>query len=285
MTNTYIDMKMILLKIFFAIIALYFLYALFFFIIQRTLIYPVHAIPETVPISDNSIEKSFINIGKNKSEVWFLPPVNPESDKFPVLIIAHGNASLIDFWPGLLQIPRKMGLAALLVEYPGYGRSDGNVSQENITEAFKRAYENLLKRPDIDTSKIIFLGRSLGGGVVCSLAEHYQPAAMILLSTFTSVKSFAGRFLLPSFLVKDPYNNADLLHKYKGPLLLAHGRADQVIPFKHAQKLRRIRPDAFWIEYPTDHNFTPPDWNEFWQQVALFLNQNHIIEFSGERHK
>ena len=272
-----IDMKMFLLKILFAIMGFYMLYTLFFYFRQRSLVYPVSIIGKRLQIIDTSIEKNFITVGENSSETWFLPSLRQTTDKAPVLLIAHGNATLIDFWYSILEEPRKMGFSALLIEYPGYGDSPGSPSQKSITDIFIKAYQALLERNDIDKDKIVFLGRSLGGGVVCSLADFYEPAAVILLSTFTSVKSFAGKYFLPEFLVKDPYDNTKFLKAYKGPLMLIHGQNDQVISFDHFKKLLQIRPDAFPVVYNSDHNNTPPHWEDFWKKFNEFVVLNGIL--------
>ena len=82
------------------------------------------------------------------------------------------NGELIDFWPHELKKLNRLGIGVLLVEYPGYGRSNGSPSQKNITEAFTGAYDMLVTRPDVDPSRIVLFGRSLGGGAVCILAAN-----------------------------------------------------------------------------------------------------------------
>jgi len=104
--------------------------------------------------------------------------------------LAHGNGELIDFWPNELNRFTNLGIGVLLVEYPGYGRSTGPQSQSSITEAFVTAYDTLCARADVEASKIILVGRSLGGGAVCALAAKRPAAALILMSTFTSARSF-----------------------------------------------------------------------------------------------
>lgn len=272
-----IDMKMFLMKFLLTILIFYGMYALFFYFRQGALIYPAGFAGQRLQVNDVSIEKSFIAAGENKSETWFLPPLHHVYDKAPVLLIAHGNATLIDAWHAILDDPREHGFAVLLAEYPGYGDSQGSPSQKNITDIFIKAYQALLERNDVDSERIIFMGRSLGGGVICSLAEHYQPAAIVLLSTFTSVKSFAGKFFLPAFLVTDPYNNAEFLKTYDGPLMLVHGRNDQVIAYSHFKELMKIRTDAFTVTYNSDHNDTPPLWEEFWEKFYKFALLHNLI--------
>lgn len=267
------------MKVLLSLAFLYILYAFLFFLFQRKLIYPVSFIPDyPLNVENQSFEKHFIKHENSNVEAWYFPAINNAGGKSPLLIVAHGNATLIDYWLDFLETPLQMGLAVLLVEYPGYGRSAGSPSQKSITDVFEKAYDIFSKKAEIDSERIIYLGRSLGGGVVCSLARERMPAAIILNSTFTSVKSFAAGYGLPGFLARDPYNNDEFLKSYSGPLMLIHGRMDATIPFAHAQKLHAIRPDAHFIEYNSDHNNTPPDWDDFWKKVQGFLIQYRLIK-------
>ena len=206
-----------------------------------------------------------------------LPVSDRTAGRTPAVIFGHGNGELIDFWPDELKRFTQMGIALLLVEYPGYGRSAGSPSQQSITAAFVAAYDVLASREDIDSSRIVFLGRSLGGGAVCALSFKRPSAALILISTFTSARSFAKRYLAPSFLVRDPFDNLSVVKNYKGPILIMHGKQDTVIPFSHGKELHQATGRRKLIAYEAGHNDCPPDWKVFWQDIEDFLRDNKII--------
>ena len=165
----------------------------------------------------------------------------------------------------------------MLVEYPGYGRSAGSPSEESITQTFVAAYDLLTSRKDVDPSRIVFFGRSLGGGAVCALARHRPSATLILMSTFSSAKSFAKNFLAPSFIVRDPFDNLGVVKNYPHPVLIIHGKRDTVIPFSHAKALHKAAKQGTLIAYDAGHNDCPPDWKIFWKDVEGFLLENNII--------
>jgi len=114
---------------FFAYIA----YCCLLFIFQRLILFPRYQIP-TPPEKASEIpglEEIWLKTSFGKVEAWFIPATTKEIAKpAPVVIFAHGNAELIDFWPEELRQFTSIGLAIFLVEYPGYGRSDGSPSQE-----------------------------------------------------------------------------------------------------------------------------------------------------------
>jgi fermentation-respiration switch protein FrsA (DUF1100 family) len=257
----------------------YLLYCGFLFLMQRQILFPRYLIDTPSKNEDHPfMEKIWIKTSFGKTEAWFLPP-NPinKGEPSPAVIFAHGNGELIDFWPDELKRFNHFGIGVMLVEYPGYGRSEGTPSQKSITETFNNAYDILIERKDVDPAKIILFGRSLGGGAVCTLAAKRPSAALILMSTFTSARSFAKKYFTPGFLVRDPFNNLAAVRNYPEPVLVFHGKFDDVIPYSHGMALYKSAPHAAMITYESGHNDCPPDWEMFWRDLETFLNASEII--------
>lgn len=250
---------------------LYVAYCGFLFLVQRHILFPGRSIPAPSSAPPPGVERLF----PGQVEAWWAPP--PGSEPAPAVIFAHGNAELIDHWPARLSPFRQMGMGVLLVEYPGFGRSGGKPTQRSVTEAFVQAYDMLVARKDVDPSRIVFFGRSLGGGAVCALAEHRPPAALILLSTFTSVRDLASGYLAPGFLVRDVFDNLDVVSGYSGPVLIAHGTWDRIVPYSHAQALNRAASQSELLTYDADHNNCPPEWGPFFREVARFLRDAGLL--------
>lgn len=269
-----------LLKYIIWTLCIYIAYCGLLFLLQRRLMFPRGMIP--APTSSGprmpGLEKIWLNIESGRVEAWYVPPAaGASAGPAPAVIFGHGNGELIDFWPEELSGFTRLGLALLLVEYPGYGRSAGSPSQKSITETFVSAYDVLSSRPDVDPSRIVLFGRSLGGGAVCALAAARPSAALILMSAFTSARSFAKRYLAPSFLVRDPFDNLAVIKNYTKPVLILHGRSDTVIPFSHGIELYKAAKHGKLIPYEAGHNDCPPDWKVFWQQIRSFLHGIKII--------
>ena len=96
------------------------------------------------------------------------------------------------------------------------------------------------------------------------------------MSCFTSVRSFAIRYLAPSFLIRDPFDNLAVVRDYSGPVLVIHGRIDEIIPFGHGKALHAAARNGKMIAYEAGHNDCPPDWAVFWRDVEEFLKANGI---------
>jgi fermentation-respiration switch protein FrsA (DUF1100 family) len=258
----------------------YGVYCGFLFLVQRQILFPRYLI-ETPSKSEDQpfMEKIWIATSFGKTEAWFLPsdPLT-KAEPSPAVIFAHGNGELIDFWPDELKKFNHLGIGVMLLEYPGYGRSEGKPSEKSITETFNNAYNILIKRKDVDPDKIILFGRSLGGGAVCALAAKRPSSALILMSTFTSARSFAKRYFAPDFLVLDPFDNLAVVRNYPEPVLVLHGKFDEVIPYSHGTTLYKSAPHATMITYESGHNDCPPNWEIFWRDLEAFLNASGIIK-------
>ena len=255
-------------------------YCTLVFAFQRQMIFPRSPIGYApVALPDNlPIEKIWLTIPGASVESWYIPPTGgPANVRRPALIFAHGNAERIDVCTGELMPFTALGIGVLLVEYPGYGRSTGTPSQKSITAAFLAAYDMLAARHDVDPSKIVFYGRSLGGGAVCALAAQRAAAALILASTFTGIRAMASRYLVPGFMVRDPFDNLTVVRDFSGPVLIVHGRYDDIIPFHHGTTLQMAAHRATLLAYDCGHNDCPPDAERFWRDIATFLRKAGII--------
>jgi fermentation-respiration switch protein FrsA (DUF1100 family) len=260
--------------------SIYVAYCGILFFMQRQMMFPRDLIGPAPEIRANipGMETKWLDMPGGRVETWYLPPIrDPGAGPAPAVIFAHGNGELIDFWPETLQPLTRMGLGVLLVEYPGYGRSMGSPSQTSIVRAFVAAYDWLAARSDVDESRIVLFGRSLGGGAVSQLAARRPAAAMIFTSTFTSARWFTRRYLVPGFLMRDPFDNLPVIREYHRPVLIAHGRRDGVVPFDHARQLAEAAPRGTLLAYDVGHNDFPPNWPEFWREVAAFLREADIL--------
>ena len=161
----------------------------------------------------------------------------------------------------------------MMVEFPGYGRSEGSPSQEAITAVMQKAWDTLAARPEVDKQSIILMGRSIGAGATCQLAARRPSCAVILMSPFTSIKAFAPRYMAPPFLVRDSFDNLATIRSYREPLLVFHGTRDNIIPFRHGRTLADAAENGRLVSYDCGHNDMPTSTPRFWQEIDLFLRQ------------
>jgi pimeloyl-ACP methyl ester carboxylesterase len=242
------------------------------FVSQRALLFPAPPLAGAPP-RPNDAEVVWLESAAGAVEAWYLPPLGSARGPAPLLLFTHGNGELIDYWPSEFEEPRRWGLAVLLVEYPGYGRSSGAPSQRSVTATVLAAFDWAYRQRLVDGTRIIAYGRSVGGGAATALASERPVAAMILESTFTSVSVFARRFGAPAFLVRDRFDNLAVVRRFTRPLLILHGEHDEMIPAAQGRALHAAQPASKLHLMPCGHNDCEPPWIA----IERFLTEHRLL--------
>ena len=102
--------------------------------------------------------------------VWYAAATTTARGPHPTIVFAHGNGERAEYWVDAFGPLQDAGLGVLIVEYPGYGIAEGSPSQASITNAMVASYDWLRGRADVDGTRIVAYGRSLGGGAVAQLS-------------------------------------------------------------------------------------------------------------------
>jgi fermentation-respiration switch protein FrsA (DUF1100 family) len=216
-------------------------------------------------------EGLWFDIDGARIEGWFLPARGQKPA--PLFIHAHGNGELIDIQTKSVAALRDAGIAVLLVEYPGYGRSGGEPSQDSVTASMVAAYDWAKKDPRVDPARVIGYGRSLGGGAVAQLAAHRPLAALVLESTFGCIGEMVRAKGIPGWLVVNEFDTRAVLAKFSGPVLVLHGTHDGTFPVEQAHALRAASRHAELHIEACGHNDCPPQW----ELVLSFLARNGVF--------
>ena len=263
----------------------YLLYATLLWVVQRRVVFPGVARGSGPPPSTlmDGVERVWFPHDDGRVEGWYLPPHTEDGDPWagprPAAVFFHGNGELIDDWVGLLRpFPEALEMGVLLVEYPGYGRSTGSPTQERIMEVARGAWDWLGDRREVDASRRIAVGRSLGGGVAAALTRDREVSALVLQSTFTSVADLAReRFFVPGMLVRDPFRTLEAVRGYEGPVLVVHGREDRVVPFRHGQRLADASRRGRLHPRDCGHNDCPVPGGDYWRMLEDFLRNEGVL--------
>lgn len=247
--------------------------------LQRSVLFPRQFTQPDATVAGgvDGLDRWWITTDQGRVEGWFLPATSGSGPR-PTVIFAHGNAELIELWPHAMAEYRDAGYNVLLPEYRGYGRSDGSPTQQRITVDFVAFYDRLVARDDVDTGRIVFHGRSLGGGALGCLAEVRCPGAMILQSTFTSVADIAAQWMVPSIFIADPFDTLSAIRGLSVPTLIMHGRRDTVVPYEHAIRMHREVSDSTLITYECDHNDFPPNATQYWRDLLAWLESAILVQ-------
>ena len=272
------------LRIALGLAGLYIAYCGLLFVFQRQMLFPRYMAPTLaqMPKKFPGLESIWLPLPGMRVEAWFLPARNGGRPA-PAVILTHGNAETIDYLPEEFHPFADRGAALMMVEFPGYGRSGGAPSQQSITAVMLKAYDVLAARPDVDENRIVLMGRSIGAGAACQLAARRPTRAVILVSPFTSVAAFAPRYLVPPFLVKDPFDNLAVVRDYRNPLLVFHGSRDDIIPYRHGRTLAAAAPRGSLVSFQSGHNDLPTGSDRFWKEIDALFQQIQLFPHAPER--
>jgi fermentation-respiration switch protein FrsA (DUF1100 family) len=174
------------------------------------------------------------------------------------VLFFHGNAGNISHRLDSIAIFNELGFDTLIIDYRGYGRSEGKPGEEGTYKDALAAWDYLVNERGADPATIVIFGRSIGGAVAAWLADRQQPAALIVESSFTSAVDMAAKLypILPvRLLTRLNYPAIDYVAKVTCPVLIVHSRGDDIIPFAMGRALYEAasEPKAF-LELEGDHN-------------------------------
>jgi pimeloyl-ACP methyl ester carboxylesterase len=241
--------------------------------LERVLLFPAPPPPEQEPVLEAGVERSWLELPFGRVEAFLLAPDAPASGPRPLLVFAHGNGELVDHWLSGFSRLRALGVAVLLVEYPGYGRSAGMPSESSIQSALAAGYDWALGKGTLDPGRVIGHGRSLGGGAVCALGRVRSLSALVLESTFTSIGDVAAEWLRAlRFVSGGGFDNLTFLRGYASPVLVVHGEQDELIPLSQARRLAAAARAAELQVWPCGHGCSGVD-----AAVAAFLEKQGLL--------
>lgn len=215
---------------------------------------------------------------------WFYPADAGSSREHLVFLVCHGNAGNISHRIHHADLLLETGASVFLLEYRGYGRSEGRPSEEGLYLDAQAGYLWLRDR-GFKPSHIIGLGESLGGGVVAELALREAVGGIVLLNSFTSIPDVGAElfpFLPVRWLSTIRFDTRSKLPSITVPVLIAHSREDRLIRFTHAEQnfAAAREPKRLW-EIQGDHNdFLLADRRGYLEGLNGFLAD--IEQSSGE---
>lgn len=162
-----------------------------------------------------------------------------------VLLFFHGNAENVGTSLERIKVLYSLGLSIFIVDYRGYGKSDGSPDEAGVYRDAEAAYRFLVAERRFDPRDIVIHGQSLGGAVAIDLASRYDCGGLIAESTFTSARDMARRaFWIPLFayVPKSQFKSISKIAHVNSPVLIIHGRRDELIPFSMGEALYGAAP-------------------------------------------
>ena len=166
---------------------------------------------------------------------WFVPAPGTA----PVVLFLHGNAGNISHRLDKLAVLNELGAAVMLLDYRGYGRSEGTPDEDGTYRDADAAYDWLRRRP-VAEERIVVYGESLGGPIATDLAARRPLGGLILESAPSSIIGVARHhypYLPVALFLSIRYDAAAKIGAVRTPLLILHSPTDEIVPFSMAEQL------------------------------------------------
>lgn len=199
-------------------------------------------------------------------------------DDSPVVLYCHGNrGTVLHRFRIVKDWHERVGADVLLFDYRGFGQSEGQPTEKGLYGDSRAAYHWLTSERDVNPSRILIVGRSLGGAVALELALDVPHRGLVLESTFTNLPDVVDDVfpIVPAHtLMKNRFPSDERIQFYNGRLLVAHGERDELISPKLGRRLFELAtsPKRF-LEVPTTTHMDPPS-AEYYTTIKAFFELN-----------
>jgi fermentation-respiration switch protein FrsA (DUF1100 family) len=256
-----------------SVVLAYFIIILFVYFYQRNLLYHPS---ENNYLNDKitfNYEEIFIETDKKiKLKSWF---IKKDLNKFKTILIFHGNAGNLFNRVYKLNELNKLDVNILLISWRGFSGNKGKPTEKNLYHDAEEAVKWLNNRGAI-SKNIILYGESLGTGVATELGTRNAFGGIILESPFTSIANAAKiyyPYLPVNIILKDRYDSIGKIKNITTPILIMHGRKDNIVPQKMGLELyeKANQPKFSYFPENDDHMMEYND--NLLNSIKLFINK------------
>ncbi len=189
---------------------------------------------------------------------WYATRAGSQTDK--VLLWLHGNAGNLSYRFDMLLRLLELPVSVFIIDYRGYGKSEGSPSESGLYKDSSAAWNYLTKGRGLSAERIVIFGKSLGGVAAIELAGRAPAGGLIVQSSFTSAKDMAARLMpfLPAAFLQTKMDSINKIVRVSCPKLFIHSRADEIVPFDMGRRLFEAasEPKQFYEVEGASHNST-----------------------------
>ena len=241
--------------IFLTFIIIYFLILVATYVFQRNLLYHPKENNYSGDSLSVSIEKTIIKTEDNIELIsWYHKKNN---NNYKTILFLHGNAGSLENRIHKINHFKDMNVNFLLLSWRGFNGNKGSPTENGLYEDARSAIK-WLKSKGVEEDHIIIYGESLGTAIATEIAQNKNFAGVILESPFTSMVD-AGKNVYPylpvSLLLKDKYESYKKIKNINCPILIMHGKVDNIVPFYMGKKMYELanQPKYSYFSEYDDH--------------------------------
>jgi len=248
-------MKKMIITIIGILLLLYISICVLMYFKQEWFLFLPDKLPQDFKFNYPNTHEVFLPIENNQHihGLHFSNQKQPES----VILYFHGNAGALDKWGVVAEDFLPFGYDILIMDYRPYGKSQGDLSEQNLFTDAQLAYDYL--RKNFSPNDIVIYGRSIGTGIATHLASKNLCKALVLETPYFNLYDIIKdhfTWIPKKNLMRYQFRNDLHVKKVNSPVYIFHGTADRVVPFKSGIKLKPLIPENNFmvIENANHHN-------------------------------
>jgi len=232
-------MKKIFIKILITILVLYIILSGGLFMFQEKYIFFPEKLEKSFQFNfDQKFEEINIrtNDGVNLHGLLF----SMDNSK-GLIFYLHGNAGSLSSWGGVAETYTDLNYDVFILDYRGYGKSEGSINGERqFFQDIQTVYDHL--KAKYSENEIIVLGYSIGSGAAAKIASTNNPKLLILQAPYYNLSDLMRKFypLIPTFVLKYKFRTDKYIKECKMPVIIFHGDQDEVIYYGSSLKLKKL---------------------------------------------
>jgi uncharacterized protein len=234
------------------------------------------------PLEDHQylkISRRSIASGKQVLDAVFVDPVGKPARA--AVLLCHGIGETVDHWFGVQKLLAAQGVASLVFDYSGFGRSAGRIQWKQCEQDAIEAFSVLrVLLPDTPAS---ILGFSLGSGIAAAVLDRISPQKLILCSSFSSFQAAVccmGVTRRLSHLAPPIWNTEESLRRCSLPVLVLHCENDRLFPSQMASKLASVCGERARVVIVPNQQHNDPFYrplSQYWDHVISVLVSDHAV--------
>ncbi len=264
-----------------------------YFLQEKFMFFPKKMTQDFAYSFDIPFEEKFFQVKDLRIHSLYFKTLDPKG----LILYFHGNGcELSQCALSAVELVKKTGWDVFIIDYPGYGKSEGDIKSQEQLELIARHALN--EASAYDFKKIVVLGRSLGSGLALGLAYYYEQSqkiedplnppkalnfpfkfkkaidAIILETPYFSIRDLAlAQYpFVPAFLLKYPFRSDLIVSDVRAPIFIVHGVEDALIPIDHALRLKGLNQNITLVKIPKGTHDDLATFPIYWTELNQFLN-------------
>lgn len=218
---------------------------------------------------------------------WWFPALSSGTSSGSAIYF-HGNAGHLGDRGTVAAALSGLGLDVLLVDYRGFGLSEGKASEQGLYADARAVYRWLVDERGVDPRRLFLIGNSLGSAVAADLATEREVAGLVLLGAFTHTPALARHRIrwLPDWYLdwtETRFDSLERMPRIKAPVLVGVGAEDRVIPPEEARRVyEAARQPKRWLLVPGAGHNDIFSHEELWRELYRFTHEVLVGDLAGD---